>query len=96
MANTGGESLVTNSKYSGSAKQNSFLVSALFRLVNEATVSARAKLIEIQNRKSAVSIGDMFEMQMLMNHLSQLSEMATSVVSAANTSIMSMCRNVKG
>ena len=37
----------------------------------------------------------MFEMQMLMNHLSQLSEMATSVVSASNSAIADMARNVK-
>jgi hypothetical protein len=34
-------------------------------------------------------------MQMLMNHLSQLSEMATAVVSSANSAISSMARNVK-
>ncbi|MBV9941051.1 MAG: DUF5407 family protein, partial [Solirubrobacterales bacterium] len=36
-----------------------------------------------------------FEMQMLMNRLSQLSEMATSVASATNSAIASMARNVK-
>jgi hypothetical protein len=77
------------------AVQPGFSVSSLFRLVNDATRSAQAKIIEIQGRRSAISIGDMFEMQMLMNHLSQLSEMATAVVSAANTSIQSMARNVK-
>ena len=73
-----------------------FSVRDLFSLVNTATVSAKAKLLEIQSRRSAISIGDMFEMQMLMNHLSQLSEMSTSVVSASNTAISSMARNVKG
>lgn len=77
------------------AVQPGFSVSSLFRLVNDATRSAQAKIIEIQGRRSAISIGDMFEMQMLMNHLSQLSEMTTNVVSAANTSIQSMARNVK-
>lgn len=79
----------------GAAVQVGFQVSSLFKLVNDATRSAQAKIIEIQGRRSAISIGDMFEMQMLMNHLSQLSEMATAVVSAANTSIQSMARNVK-
>ncbi|MCB1119478.1 MAG: DUF5407 domain-containing protein [Chlamydiia bacterium] len=85
-----------NPWFSGLNRQNAFLVSALFDIVNEATVSARAKLLVIQERRSAISIGDMFEMQMLMNHLSQLSEMSTSVVAATNTAIMSMARNVKG
>lgn len=40
-------------------------------------------------------VADMFAMQMLMNHLSQLSEMSTSVVSAANSAISSMARNIK-
>jgi len=76
--------------------QSGFNVKNLFSLVNVATTSAKAKLLQIQQRRSAISIGDMFEMQMLMNHLSQLSEMSTSVVSASNTAISSMARNVKG
>jgi hypothetical protein len=72
-----------------------FEVGSLFRIINNATTSAKAKLLEIQARQSAISIGDMFEMQMLMNHLSQLSEMTTSVVSASNTAINSMARNLK-
>lgn len=79
-----------------SDKHSGFSVRDLFSLVNTATASAKAKLLEIQSRRSAISIGDMFEMQMLMNHLSQLSEMSTSVVSASNTAISSMARNVKG
>jgi len=72
-----------------------FNVQSLFQIINYATLSAKAKLVEIQSRRSAISIGDMFEMQMLMNHLSQLSEMSTAVVSASNTAILSMARNVK-
>jgi len=82
--------------YGRSEIQSGFSVTDLFSLVNTATASAKAKLLEIQARRSAISIGDMFEMQMLMNHLSQLSEMSTSVVSASNTAISSMARNVKG
>jgi len=78
------------------AGQSGFSVTGLFSLVNTATASCQAKLLEIQSRRSAISIGDMFEMQMLMNNLSQLSEMSTSVVSASNTAIASMARNVKG
>lgn len=73
-----------------------FDMNQLVQIVSNATVSAQNKLAEIQSRRSSISIGDMFDMQMLMNHLSQLSEMTTSVVSAANTSILSMARNVKG
>lgn len=70
-------------------------VSFLSAIVNDATVSAKTKLAIIQSRKSSISIGDMFDMQMLMNHLSQLSEMATNVVAAMNTSMMSMARSIK-
>jgi hypothetical protein len=85
-----------NRDFIGDVKQSGFAVQNLFSLINVATTSAKAKLLEIQTRRSAISIGDMFEMQMLMNHLSQLSEMSTSVVSASNTAISSMARNVKG
>lgn len=78
-----------------SVPQTGFDVTDLFHIVNDATRSAKAKLLEIKSRRSAISIGDMFEMQMLMNHLSQLSEMSTAVVSAANQAVTSMARNVK-
>ncbi len=72
-----------------------FSVQDLFKVVTDATLSAQAKLNVIKSRRSSISIGDMFEMQMLMNHLSQSSEMATNVVAASNTAISSMARNVK-
>lgn len=82
-------------QFSGENIQSGFHVKTLFEIVDHATSSAKAKLMEIKGRRSAISIGDMFEMQMLMNHLSQLSEMSTAVVSASNTAIGSMARNVK-
>jgi hypothetical protein len=82
--------------FDGANIQSGFSVSDLFKIINDATASAKTKLLEIKNRRSAISIGDMFEMQMLMNHLSQLSEMTTSVVSAANSAIQRMAQNVKG
>ncbi len=73
-----------------------FDMETLVRIITDATTSAKNKLNDIKARQSAISIGDMFDMQMLMNHLSQLSEMSTAVVSSANTAILSMARNVKG
>jgi len=81
--------------FGGGNIQSGFGVKGLINLINAATVSAKTKLTEIQTRRSSISIGDMFEMQMLMNHLSQLSEMSTNVVSASNSAIQSMARNVK-
>jgi len=71
-------------------------VSSLFQLVTSATASAQSKINSMQANSSSISIGDMFEMQMLMNHLSQLSEMATAVVSALHSAIKSMAQNVRG
>jgi hypothetical protein len=82
--------------FDGSHIQSGFKVQDLFSLVNDATASAKAKILNIKAQRSSISIGDMFEMQMLMNHLSQLSEMSTGVVSASNSAIMSMARGVKG
>lgn len=100
MANNPNNGLINVNQFgtpSGSAQvMEGFSVNALFSLVNAATVSAQTKLAQIQARQSSISIGDMFEMQMLMNHLSQLSEMATAVVNAANTAVMSIARGVKG
>jgi len=82
--------------FHGNNIQSGFEVNQLFKVVHNATISAKVKIGLISSRRSAISIGDMFEMQMLMNHLSQISEMATNVVAAANSAIMSMARNVKG
>jgi hypothetical protein len=69
--------------------------SALIEELNRATEEVMKKLEELKQAGDQISVVDMFEMQMLMNKLSQLSEMATSVVSASNAAIASMARNVK-
>jgi hypothetical protein len=63
--------------------------------VKKATADAKAKLDAIRTRGDNISIVEMFEMQMLMNKLSQLSEMSTGVMSASNAAISSLARNVK-
>lgn len=82
--------------FQGDQKQSGFKVNLLFQVINDAVNSAKIKLSGIKNNRSSISIGDMFEMQMLMNHLSQLSEMSTSVVSASNSAIARMAQNIKG
>lgn len=86
----------TSPGYQGQNVETGFNVNFLIGVVNDATISAKQKLEILKARRSSISIADMFDMQMLMNHLSQLSEMSTSVVSASNTAISSMARNVKG
>jgi len=78
------------------AAQEAVNLHELVGIINESTKNVTEKLRSMKNNSDEISIGEMFEMQMLMNHLSQLSEMCTSVVAAMNTSIMSMSRNVKG
>ncbi len=76
--------------------RQAFSMDYLITIVDSATVSAKTKLDQIKQRRSAISIADMFEMQMLMNHLSQMSEMTTAIVNAANQAITNMARNIKG
>jgi hypothetical protein len=64
--------------------------------IEQLTAMAKSKIAQIRSKGSAMSIGDMFDLQMAMNKLQQFSEMSTSVISAMNTSINSMARNVKG
>ncbi len=90
---TGGGS---SADFQGNYVEQGFKVDFLISIVNDATVSAKRKLEILKARRSSISIADMFDMQMLMNHLSQLSEMSTAVVSASNSAISSMARNVKG
>ena len=79
------------------AEREGFKTDALVGMLEDATKVVKSKLEELRQRaQSGISVADMFDMQVLMNKLAQLSEMCSSVVSASNTSIMSMARNVKG
>jgi hypothetical protein len=73
--------------------QFSYLVDA----INLLSTNVKSKISIIRSKGgSAMSIADMFDLQMMMNKLSQFSELSTSVISGMNTSIMSMARNMKG
>ena len=67
-------------------------VGDLMNSVSTATDAARDKLATAEN---AISIGDMFEMQMLMNHLSQVSDASSNIVGASNNASAGMVRNQK-
>ena len=62
-----------------------------------AVVAAGTTRAGVEARKDSdqLSIVDMFEMQMLQNHLSQASEMSTSVASANQGVIAELERSVK-
>ena len=67
----------------------------MIELVAKEQTNVREKLSAIRNAQSSISIADMFDMQMRMNKLSQFSEMASSVVSAANNCISTIARGIK-
>ena len=70
--------------------------SVLVNTINELTAVAKSKIAIIRSKKSAMSIADMFDLQMAMNKLTQFSEMSTSIISAMNTSVNDIARNMKG
>ena len=69
--------------------------SVLVDMIEDLTQIAKSKIAMIRSKKSAMSIADMFDLQMAMNKLSQFSEMSTSVITAMNTALSSMARNIR-
>jgi len=80
----------------GTGGQQAVDFSVLVDAVNFLTAIAKSKIAQIRSKRSAMSIADMFDLQMAMNKLSQFSELSTSVITAMNTSFLSMARNMKG
>jgi hypothetical protein len=70
-------------------------IAKLLETYQVATDEVKRKLESLKAKGNDISVSDMFEMQMTMNKLSQLSEMSTSVISSVNSAIQSMARNVK-
>jgi hypothetical protein len=87
------DTLGINNAYLVTKKGLSF--SALVSAIEDLTAIAKSKIAMIRSKRSAMSISDMFDLQMSMNNLSQLSEMSTSVISSMNTSITSMAKNIR-
>lgn len=77
-------------------QKSGFDARVLSELIDSTTKVVKEKLQLIKDNGSSISIADMFDLQIMMNRLSQFSEMSTSVLAAANNSIQSMARNVKG
>lgn len=68
----------------------------IIKTLENATQEVNKAIQKLQDpASSGVSITAMMQLQMLMNHLSQLSEMSTSVMQALQTSQMSVARGVK-
>jgi Family of unknown function (DUF5407) len=82
--------------YGDGTTREGFVVDDLFKIIGDATKAVKTKMAKLKEAGENISIGEMFEMQMLMNCLSQLSEMATGVVAASHNAINAMARGVKG
>jgi hypothetical protein len=76
------------------AEKKGVSFSALVSAIEDLTAVAKSKIAMIRSKRSAMSIADMFDLQMAMNRLSQLSEMSTSVISGMNSAINTMAKNV--
>jgi hypothetical protein len=72
-----------------------FDFNALLEILGQAHERVEQQLQDMDAAGDKISISNMFRMQMLMNKLSQLSEMMTGIVSAVHTACSSMARNVK-
>jgi len=70
--------------------------SFLVDFIDQLSADVSSKIAILRSKKSAMSIADMFDLQMAMQKLTQFSETSNSVIAAMNTSITSMARNMKG
>lgn len=73
-----------------------FDIDTLVDIITSATEQMKQKIETIKQNQDNISIADVFDGQMLMNHLSQLSEMTTAIVSAAHAANKSIAQNVRG
>jgi hypothetical protein len=86
--------IISNANSSTTNYRAAFNPNSLATLINNATLIAQNKLTVLKSRGSAMSIADMFDMQILMNQLSQLSEMSSAVISAANSAVSKMAQAI--
>lgn len=82
-------------QFSANNTEGDFSLTALITIINEAAANVKNLIQNAQSKGSAINIGDMFDVQFAMNKLSQLSEMTTNVISAANQATIDMTRNIK-
>jgi len=67
----------------------------LAQIVDEQTKKVQEKIRTLKDKGDEISIGEMFELQMAMNRLAQLSEASTQVVGASHGALIAMARNIK-
>jgi hypothetical protein len=91
----GGSSFASSSPAYLAGNTPNIEFSPLVQMINFLSQQAVSMIAQIRSQQSSMSIADMFSLQMAMNKLSQFSEMSTDIVSAVNTSALSMARNIK-
>lgn len=67
---------------------------ALLEFITKSTTDVTDQLQRVRDGTS-IGLTDMFQVQMAMNKLAQVTEMSSSVVSSSNQTLGSMARNVK-
>lgn len=79
-----------------SGEYHGFKVEDLQNALQSAETVVINKLGTIKSKASdEINVGDMFDMQWMMNKFSQLSELASSVLASAHGAIAAMTRNIK-
>jgi len=68
----------------------------LIDFISSLSDDASQMIAQIRSKKSAMSVADMFQLQMAMNKLSQSTEMSSGMVAAINGAISAINRNLKG
>lgn len=63
--------------------------------INMEAVAIEKKFEILAAKEDQISVRDMFHVQALINHLSQVQEASTSILSASNSAVANMARNVK-
>jgi hypothetical protein len=88
---------VSAAKAASAKATGNFDVGHLIDAMRNAQVNFKDKLSQRLNADGLddISVRDMFEMQQLANHFSQIAEMSRNVVSASNAAIGGMARNFR-
>lgn len=76
-------------------EQKGISLNFIFTMLSTATKRVTDQLSEMEKNTSTVGVLEMFKMQIVMNQLSQLSEMSTNVLSASHQAILGVTRNLK-
>lgn len=77
-------------------KYQGFNIASLQEVLKDAEKLVIDKLTTIKEKaQDKIDIGDLFDMQWMMNKFSQLSEMSSAVLAGANSAIQALTRNIK-